>query len=309
MELDESNGSQELQREMAALPASLRYVKHDRLVMKTHTVLTEKWLQEKIAADPGLLGLGEVDVKDVERSQPHAGRLDLLLYDAESNTRYEVEVQLGATDESHIIRTIEYWDIERRRYPQYDHVAVIIAEEITARFFNVISLFNGFIPLIAIQVNAIEMLDAVTLVFTTVLDRTTLGVEEVEEVDEPRDRHFWETRASHDTIALMDALLGLVREIEPDASLKYNKNYIGIVRCGVVSNFVSFRPRRQQVLMELKIPRSDEVSQRLQEAGMNVLTYRIRWGLYALQLDKEDLEVHRDLLRELIQLAHESYGL
>jgi len=80
-------------------------------------------------------------------------------------------------------------------------------------------------------------------------------------------------------------------------------------RDGVVSNFVSFRPRRQHVLMELKIPRSDEVSQRLQEAGMNVLTYRIRSGLYALQLDKEDLEVHRDLLRELIQLAPESYGL
>lgn len=77
----------------------------------------------------------------------------------------------------------------------------------------------------------------------------------------------------------------------------------------MVSNFVSFRPRRQHVLMELKIPRSDEVSQRLQEAGMNVLTYRIRSGLYALQLDKEDLEVHRDLLRELIQLAPESYGL
>ncbi len=39
-----------------------------------------------------------------------AGRLDLLLQDA-NQRRYEVEIQLGATDESHIIRTIEYWDI------------------------------------------------------------------------------------------------------------------------------------------------------------------------------------------------------
>jgi hypothetical protein len=52
---------------------------------------------------------------------------------------------------------------------------VVIAEEITARFFNVISLFNGFIPIIAIQMSAIELGDAVTLVFTTVLGRTTLG--------------------------------------------------------------------------------------------------------------------------------------
>ena len=31
---------------------------------------------------------------------------------------YEVEVQLGETDENHIIHTIEYWDIERKRYSQ-----------------------------------------------------------------------------------------------------------------------------------------------------------------------------------------------
>jgi len=68
-----------------------------------------------------------------------AGRLDLLLEDPdpEAATRYEVEIQLGATDESHIIRTVEYWDIERKRYPQYEHCAVIIAEEVTSRFLNV----------------------------------------------------------------------------------------------------------------------------------------------------------------------------
>jgi len=45
-------------------------------------------------------------------------RLDLLLQDADSNRRYEVEIQLGRTDEAHVIRTIEYWDIERKRYLQ-----------------------------------------------------------------------------------------------------------------------------------------------------------------------------------------------
>ena len=73
-------------------------------------------------------------------------RLDLLFIDSDGKERYEVEIQLGATDESHIIRTIEYWDIERKRYPQYNHTAVIIAEDITSRFLNVISLFNGSIP-------------------------------------------------------------------------------------------------------------------------------------------------------------------
>ena len=59
-----------------------------------------------------------------------------MLQDADGIERYEVEIQLGATDESHIIRTIEYWDIERKRYPQYNHTAIIIAEDITSRFLN-----------------------------------------------------------------------------------------------------------------------------------------------------------------------------
>jgi hypothetical protein len=56
------------------------------------------------------LDLGELVLRDKERIQPRAGRLDLLLQDPETKRRYEVEIQLGPTDETHIIRTIEYWD-------------------------------------------------------------------------------------------------------------------------------------------------------------------------------------------------------
>jgi hypothetical protein len=113
-------------------------------------------IQEKIAEDPAIIGLGDLVLKDKERVQPRSGRLDFLMQDPDTNRRYEIEIQLDKTDESHIIRTIEYWDIEKKRYPQYDHCAVIIAEDITNRFLNVISLFNGFIPLIAIQMNAFK---------------------------------------------------------------------------------------------------------------------------------------------------------
>lgn len=144
---------------------------HSRLKtinLKNHPLLTEKWLQEIIANDPGILGIGDVFLKDKERIHPGAGRLDLLLQDTDGHGRYEVEIQLGATDESHLIRTIEYWDIERKKYPQYDHTAVIIAEDITSRFFNVIGLFNGFIPLMAIKVSAVEVNGSVGLLFTKI---------------------------------------------------------------------------------------------------------------------------------------------
>jgi hypothetical protein len=133
------------------------YAKFEKVSLKNHPVLNEKWVQDRIAEDPSILGLGDVILKDKERIQPRAGRLDLLLQEADGNRRYEVEVQLGATDESHIIRTIEYWDIERKQYPMYEHTAVIVAEDITSRFLNVIGLFNGMIPLVAIQMSTLRM--------------------------------------------------------------------------------------------------------------------------------------------------------
>src|SRR5437763_2295718 len=152
------------------------YTKPERILLKTHPEYNEKWIQDRIAEDPEILGLGELVFRDKERIQSRAGRLDLLLQDPDTKRRYEVELQLGATDESHIIRTIEYWDIERKRYPQYDHCAVIVAEDITSRFLNVVSLFNGFIPLIVVQMNAIKIGEQVSLVFTTVLDELPLGL-------------------------------------------------------------------------------------------------------------------------------------
>src|SRR6266568_2791548 len=133
----------------------MQYLKLERVFLQNHPDLQERWVQARIAEDPAILGLGDLILKDKERIQPRAGRLDLLLQEPETKRRYEVEVQLGSTDESHIIRTIEYWDIERKRYPQYEHCAVIVAEDITSRFLSII--FNGTIPLVAIQMQAVKL--------------------------------------------------------------------------------------------------------------------------------------------------------
>lgn len=62
---------------------------------------------------------------------------------------------------------------------------MIVAKDITSRFLNVISLYNGFIPLVATQAYAFKADDAVSLVFTKVLDQMRLGLidEEDEKVD------------------------------------------------------------------------------------------------------------------------------
>ena len=125
----------------------ITYTKHEHISLKGHPEFNEKWLQDRIPEEPTMLGLGEVSLLGRERTQARAGRLDILLSNLEQDQRYEVELMLGATDESHIIRCIEYWDIERRRYPGYEHCAVLVAEDITSRFLNVIGLLSALLTL------------------------------------------------------------------------------------------------------------------------------------------------------------------
>jgi predicted transport protein len=286
----------------------MAYVKFEHVSLRKHSELDEKWVQERIAEDPNILGLGDVILKDKERIQPRAGRLDLLLQDADANRRYEVEIQLGALDESHIIRTIEYWDIERKRYPQYDHTAVIVAEDITSRFLNVISLFNGTIPLIAIQMNALKAGNDHGLVFTTVLDQMSLGlVDDDEETQDVTDRAYWENRGSKKTVAVADELLAIARQLDPDLELKYNKFYIGLAKEGQARNFMVFRPKKGFIRFEVRLKKSDETQERLDGAGLDVMDYDSRWGYYRIRLQPGEVEKQKALITEIIHEAFNAY--
>ncbi len=287
----------------------MKYVKPDRIWFKDHQELDERWVQERIAEDSSILGLGDLVLRDRERMQPRAGRLDLLLQDPETYRRYEVEIQLGQTDESHIIRTIEYWDIERKRYPQYDHCAVIVAEDITSRFLNVIGLFNGFIPLIAVQMSALQIGDQIALVFTKVLDELPLGlVEEDEEIRQPADRAYWESRATKATVVIADDLLKIIGAFDPTFELKYNKYYIGLAKNDRPNNFAIFRPRKSNLRLEFRLEPSDELEQQLDEAGLDVMEYNRRSRRYRLRLTESDIDKHRELLSNLLKLAYDRSG-
>ena len=273
--------------------------------LKNNPNIDEKWLEDRLIENTHLLGLGELDVLTRQRTQPSGGRLDLLLYDREQDTRYEVEIQLGTVDESHIIRTIEYWDIERRRFPQYEHIAVIVAEEINGRFLNVISLFNGTIPLIAIQLRGLEVGGAFTLVATRVLDVIRLGTED-EDTGETVDRAHWERRTSEASLRVMDKFVSLIDEkvvkgVEP----RYNKHFIGLTLNGQPNHFVTFGPRRSPyALTEFKASEDEELSTRLNDSG---LKYDTKNGRYRVWVYQTDLNEHSEVFVDLIKRSRESY--
>lgn len=283
--------------------SNINLIHPKKISLKNHPTLNEAWLQEVIAKEPELLGLGDLILKDKERKQPRAGRLDILLQDPEINKRYELEIQLGKTDESHIIRTIEYWDIERKRYPQYEHCAVIVAEEITSRFLNVIGLFNGTIPLIAIQLTAYKNGDDYFLTFNKVLDEMNLGlVDDDEEISEVTDRNYWETnKGTPKTVKIVDEALGLITEVIPGYQLKYNKFYIGLAQNGRADNFILFRAQKNYARMEIRLDKSEELENEIEEKGLDLMDYDKRNGRYRIKILSNDLKKHKEFIQILVK--------
>lgn len=268
--------------------------------------LNEAWLQEQIMSDPSLLGFGELHVIHKERIQSSGGRIDFIMSDPDNEIRYEIEVMLGAVDESHIIRTIEYWDIERQRYPTIDHRAVIVAEEITSRFFNVIRLLNRAVPIIAIQLSSFRFSDEIVLQFIHVLDTNDFGADPDE--DEPTelvDRGYWENKTNRQSLAVVDAIKELVPNAQANARITYNKHHIALGTSGY--NFVWFHPRRvaSHCHMHIKFgaEKRQEIIDRLEAAGIEAENQGR--GSIRLHLNVQDIANNHEILEDVMRIADE----
>ena len=284
-----------------------KLIKSEKILLKNHPEINESAIQAFIFNDPSVLGLGDLIPMQKEKIQPSGGRLDILLSDTDSTSRYEVEIQLGATDPSHIIRTIEYWDTEKKRYPKYDHCAVIVAEEITGRFMNVISLFNGSIPLIALQMSAVKHGDDIELIFTKVLDRVSLGNEEDDTAAETTDRSYWEKNSTPNMLKIVDNIFKELGALVPGYDLKYNKFYIGIAKDGVAKNCFVFRPKKKYTYLCFKGNEDPEMTKNLEDAGFEV-TYHASWKEYYVRIDTfNQFEKNKDMFLQIIENARDFY--
>ncbi len=285
----------------------MKLVPLERIPLKSHPQINEAWLQDQIAENPSILGLGDLELHDRERRQTSGGRLDLLLQN--DDQRYEVELQLGSTDESHIIRTIEYWDHERKRFPQYQHIAVIVAEEITSRFFNVISLFNGAIPIIAMQVAGYQQPDGISLVFTKILEQRNFGL--IEEADEGSsemtDRNYWINKIGEHSMGLADKMFELILREENSSDFYFTKIYLGILLSGQRSMVVTVRPRVNFIIVGVRAPEQEGWTYRFEQEEPNYWDYNIRRGNYRFRFHSIESLEQATVFQEFVKQVLESH--
>lgn len=266
----------------------------------------EYWLQDQIVENPACLGLGDLETLAKERRQSSGGRLDILLKNPEDDTMYEVEVMLGETDETHIIRTIEYWDNEKRKWPQRQHFAVLVAEYINRRFFNIIHLFSHSIPIVAVQVSLLAVNGYRSLHFTRVLD-TYEEIEDGTSVDNKNyNREYWAKR-SKSTLETADALIDVTRSIFGPSSLNYVKYYIAIAVSG--NNFMWLHKRSMnKSLLGFRMMEAlqDEISGLLDARN---IAYVRKPRKFLIIVDKGMIEANTETFASIASLVKKSWEI
>lgn len=279
-------------------------IKLGKKIFIRNTGKDEYWLQNIIYANPEKLGLGNLIAIRKEKTQSNGGRLDILLKDPADNTMYEVEVMLGETDPSHIIRSIEYWDNEKRKYPQRQHFAVLIAESFDRRYFNVIQLLSLTVPMIAIQADLLEVGSDKILNFTKILD---VYVEQEEEEESKQvTETTWSEKAEW-TLETAKKHLEILSEIEKNIELKFTQSYVSIVING--KNYYMYDKRTKPnsvVWFNVKEEEKVDAIKKLLDEKNIVYGYN-KYKDFSFTFDKNFLTKNQDLLKKIHEIKEKEY--
>lgn len=252
----------------------------------------EYWLQDLIYKDPKILGLGNLIAVNKEKKQSSGGRLDLLLKEPEQNAMYEVEIMLGETDPSHIIRSIEYWDNEKRKYPQRQHFCVLIAESFDRRYFNILQILSLNIPMIAIQADLLEVNGTHILNFTKLVD---IYIEPEENDDEAAASEStwqkdapWVNDGAH-------AFYEMLKPLSSNLTVRYTQSYISVSIASKNTYWFSKRSKPMMVLFFI-IKDDEHVAEVKQLLELEGISYSYtRYKEFMITLNIEQLKVKKTL--------------
>lgn len=266
---------------------------------------SEAWLQDMIWQNPSCLGFGDLEALQKERTQPTGGRIDMLLKDPSNDTMYEVEIMLGATDETHIIRTIEYWDNEKRRWPTRHHIAVLVAEDINRRFFNVIHLLSHSIPIVAVQVSLLNLEGNQGLHFAKVLD-TYQEVDDGSGSEVGQYNLAWWNSNSPDTVSYASYFEAIANKGAIKLEKDGVKNYVSLSNGN--RKLIWVRPRKKKTaLVEFRVNDLvwDEIEQKLQD--INIAPSRKSAGSFVFNIAQKDTTSQNEsIFAEIINLIKDT---
>ncbi len=318
-------------------------MERNKISLKNHPIIKEKSIQDIIANNPEIIGLGNLKLVGKETNQKNAGRIDLLFQEKDSNKIYEVEIQLGRLNESHLLRAVGYWNIERKNSPLYEHNAVVIAEDIEDRMLDLIELYKGNVSIIVLKMTAYEIENEVFLTFDKIDGKksnvTDDGSNKSGEYKPFKgyDRQYWVNKVDGKTLIEVDKILGLLREIDSNIIINYTEKYIGFKKkyddfvlirpkCPSISksvldksndpdikikvvkesdSFVFIELEKDTLTLKLVLEELRKTETMIDNAGLTRGKYSKKRGNYPIKLTKADLRDKAKDLKKLLQMTCE----
>jgi hypothetical protein len=103
-------------------------------------------------------------------------------------------------------------------------------------------------------------------------------------------------------------VLRLVKTLDQDLDLKYNRFYISLSKNNKPFNFVIFRPKKTSLGIEPKLKKAEEIEIMLDSAGLDLLEYDTRNQRYRIHFSKNEISKHERLLKEILGRAYRAFG-
>ena len=102
-------------------------------------------------------------------------------------------------------------------------------------------------------------------------------------------------------------MIRLLKTIDQELELKYNKFYISVLKENKPFYFVIFRPKKASLGVEPKLKKAEEIEIMLDTAGLDVLEYDTRNQRYRIRFSKDEIAKHERLLREILGRAYREF--
>jgi hypothetical protein len=175
---------------------------------------------------------------------------------------------------------------------------------LSMRAFQVSGLLNKIATIVGEKADLGEVV-AATLEMSAV---TNLKAFDTPTQKQVYSRQYFLERTTENNMAFADRMLQAVNEATGHLyQFKFNKNYLGFVEDGKISNFMSVMPRRKDVNLGFKVTRSDEYDK-------NVITrlggrYMENSGWYVVSIKPQSVNVDEviESMKPMIAQARNEY--
>ncbi|KKH50897.1 hypothetical protein [Methanosarcina sp. 1.H.A.2.2] len=276
--------------------------------------IKEKNIQYMIAKEPKMLGRGELKLIDMEVTYENKRRLDLLFQSKDLKIIYEVEIQLGQLNGSHLFRTVEYWLNERENKSGHKHVAVLIAQVVTERALEIVKLCMENVSIIILEMTAHESENGILdLKFREVYPGECAIVDEYKQYEEYEeivlcDRQYYENYAPEALLNAADTIFRILKEIDPVIEMNYTQGYIGF-KTGKIRGLAFIVIKKEELILKLVLEKLAETETKIRDLGLDLIGYAERKGKkcgeYKIRLKVDDVKNKEADLKVLLNMAHE----